>query len=560
MRKLLKIVLIITSFMACGTAYLDWRLKSHQLLSTIGEHELAAQGISRIEDVILKKKQIEEIGISHRVGITKINKEIYGKLRASTEDNPDRIFIQLFENFEIEVVKDKVIQQKNNLKTFVGHIRSDPHSSVVITFDDHGLVGNFLINGFSYSIIPLSDGIHLVSENNSRMLNNTEIDSIRVPPLPPQEVKTQADTFNDGTFVDMLAVYTPAALATLPSIEAFVTNVIEATNQSLARSCIDFRIRLVNIQQITYDETLAGSVLLECMATPNDGCLDTIPTLRSTYGADFVSLWQSEPLAIAYLAPLGSSNPLAGFSAMSIYGVPNAETFKHEFGHNMGINHDRYSEDKSNYTYGDQYGTAYAYLDTTSNFSTNVARGASCYYADLGCYTSGYYSNPRLLYYGRPLGIPGIADAAAVANSQRFFLADYAQAITDYEPDLSGCALNSEAAKVLPQCFISTAAYGSFMSPYVEDLRLFRDNKLQKNLIGRWFVEKYYEFSPPLAHFIEEKPFFKLLTRFVLSPIIWFVIAPKVAFLVFGIIIILSIFPFRNFRRFYLTLKNKEAL
>jgi hypothetical protein len=143
------------------------------------------------------------------------------------------------------------------------------------------------------------------------------------------------------------------------------------------------------------------------------------------------------------------------------------------------------------------------------------------------------------------LGIPGIADAAAVANSQRFFLADYAQAITDFEPDLTGCASTADAAKSAPQCFVSTAAYGSSLHPYVEELRLFRDRHLQRSSLGKWLVERYYKNSPTLAVFIESRAEIKTAVRFLLAPLIWLIAEPLLAFAVLSGLTLLIFLPFR---------------
>jgi hypothetical protein len=69
-------------------------------------------------------------------------------------------------------------------------------------------------------------------------------------------------------------------------------------------------------------------------------------------------------------------------------------------------------------------------------------------------------------------------------------------------------------------CFIATAAYGSFESPYVEILRDFRDRYLIPSPWGRSLVDAYYRISPPIAEFIEEHPSAAFITRFLLFPVI----------------------------------------
>lgn len=69
-------------------------------------------------------------------------------------------------------------------------------------------------------------------------------------------------------------------------------------------------------------------------------------------------------------------------------------------------------------------------------------------------------------------------------------------------------------------CFIATAAYGSFLDPHVQILRLFRDRYLLSHEPGRVFVRLYYHYSPQVAEFIAAQPALRLIVRVILLPII----------------------------------------
>jgi len=71
-------------------------------------------------------------------------------------------------------------------------------------------------------------------------------------------------------------------------------------------------------------------------------------------------------------------------------------------------------------------------------------------------------------------------------------------------------------------CFVATAAFGSYLHPYVGMLRNFRDAYLLTNSAGQAFVRWYYRVSPPLAAFISQKVYARAAVRVVLLPVVGF--------------------------------------
>jgi hypothetical protein len=83
-------------------------------------------------------------------------------------------------------------------------------------------------------------------------------------------------------------------------------------------------------------------------------------------------------------------------------------------------------------------------------------------------------------------------------------------------------------------CFIATAAYGSYLDPHVGALRAFRDRYLMTNRAGRYFVERYYRYSPSLAAVIARHEALRSVTRWALTPLVFGAVHP----FLFGLILL----------------------
>lgn len=73
-------------------------------------------------------------------------------------------------------------------------------------------------------------------------------------------------------------------------------------------------------------------------------------------------------------------------------------------------------------------------------------------------------------------------------------------------------------------CLIATAAFGSELSPQVQQLREFRDNTVLATQSGTAFMttfnQFYYSFSPIIADYEREQPIFKEAVKISLTPML----------------------------------------
>ena len=88
-------------------------------------------------------------------------------------------------------------------------------------------------------------------------------------------------------------------------------------------------------------------------------------------------------------------------------------------------------------------------------------------------------------------------------------------------------------------CFIATAAYGSYLHPKVRLLREFRDNYLLTNRPGKAFVALYYRYSPSIADRISGSSALRLVTRWLLTPLVMLIEYPAAATLL-GLALLLT--------------------
>jgi PKD repeat protein len=87
--------------------------------------------------------------------------------------------------------------------------------------------------------------------------------------------------------------------------------------------------------------------------------------------------------------------------------------------------------------------------------------------------------------------------------------------------DDSGGGGEGEEQQQQVGCFIATAAYGSHLDPHVTALRTFRDKFLLTNPAGRSLVAFYYRTSPPVAAFISKHKPLRVMTRSILTPVVY---------------------------------------
>ncbi len=161
-----------------------------------------------------------------------------------------------------------------------------------------------------------------------------------VPAGDPSPLALDGPT-DDGSLVDVLVVFTPAAaVAATGAIEDQIQSWIDETNGFYLASGVAHRVRLVHAASIAYATT--GNILTDVarLKAKNDGFLDSVHPLRDAVGADLVLLVVASGSAgVGYqMDVLSTSFEDCAFSTISL--TEESRVFAHEAGHNMGLGHD----------------------------------------------------------------------------------------------------------------------------------------------------------------------------------------------------------------------------
>ena len=238
----------------------------------------------------------------------------------------------------------------------------------------------------------------------------------------------------DRGVIDLLWVYTPAALAhwgSLDVVEARCAEAVADANLTFANTLLPFRVRTVGIHGTDYVEQ---DGYLGHVRDPADGYMDEVHAIRDEVAADIVVLVTVVGCGLAYVAP---NNPAYGFQQCSVNCWPAA--FRHELGHNLGSQH----------FVADTYG----YYSWSSGHRL-VPQGGSEIGTAMGGNNIPHFSNPAVTYGGVPTGVAPGPDEEA--DNHLAFLATFPR-VADFRcsGDCNGNGIDDVAelaAGLTPDC------------------------------------------------------------------------------------------------------------
>lgn len=301
-----------------------------------------------------------------------------------------------------------------------GRVVGEHVGFVTLVVHEEAVAGHVWTPDASYELSYLGEGLHALRDASAPV----ECGGASSSELAEAASTVREGTEDDGSVVDILVVWTPAAedlVGGEPQTLSEVDMHVAFTNDAFDRSGAFVSLNLVGAEKVDYLEAVGGSTAdMVALSTLGDGQMDGVHARRDALGADLVYLLVSGGIGLAS-APYFVS-PVRGRSI-----------FAHEVGHGFGVGHERKRQsDWANIIPG-TYDHGFV-VRTQGCERTIMAYGTECGAGGAGFlpfYASPWRYHPR---HGGALGVPsfskvrgprGPADAVLELNRNRHRVADF---------------------------------------------------------------------------------------------------------------------------------------
>lgn len=444
--------------------------------------------------------------------------------------NNGRLLLELFGS-EIELDREDVESPRPDTLIWHGRVARQPGGFAILTLVHDVLIGHIVTQtGYKtefYEIRYRGHGVHaLVQLDQSRFakdrLTADEPEVMKKKKKtgtpPPAEGANDAPTptcvSDPGSDIDLLALYTPAArvgAGGTDAIEATILTSVYEANLSYINSEISQRLRLVHMEEVPHTEVDDETDKL-ALAELNDGVLDQVLSIRNTYSADVVALFEEYPDDYPFcgnsfvMKEVWNDYEILAYSIIVRNCALSYYTLAHELGHIMGARHDWFADPQNLSPYSYNHGfVAIAEQPQRHAYQTIMAYEDKCTaegIAGAQCPRILYWSNPATTY---PPGDPnavalGVGAAGPERADNHLTLNNTAMTVANFRCSSRGTnnvwmkdTWNDTGDEPDPR----TAGEDMWKSPYIwvrqsEDLGLLHQHQHEDPVIGvpNWIYVK----------------------------------------------------------------------
>lgn len=329
------------------------------------------------------------------------------------------IRIPLFDGSTLKMTRSSLKNNNENVQVWISEESTNGINKISgLAMKNTAVIGGINTSKGTYSIYPLGGDKVLFAELN---VQNIKTDIVLEPPsadvvsITKEQLSGSTRTTNNtNSIIRVLVPYTKSAIDYVGSkdaLDAMIALEITVSNYSFQYSKISITLELAGIELVNGTEvsTYCG-VNLGRLRVEGDGYFDGIDVLRNKHKADIVmAIMQFDNNDCGGIAWLGPSDKYA-------YGFILAESkfpyvaFIHETGHLLGSYHDRSISQNLKFPYG------HGMIVPSRNVATIMAYVSNSACTNSRCEYIHYFSNPRLSYFGAPMGTVDNEDNSRLFN------------------------------------------------------------------------------------------------------------------------------------------------
>jgi hypothetical protein len=358
----------------------------------------------------------------------------------------------------------------NKSESYVYTIENDAKAELVLSKYDHIVTGMYASGTGEKIMFHQTDAsvfaLSLVSDSkiinqdtiDDYILDKTDLDKTENASKANSNVCLSSTPVCPATRIDVMIVFTTAAKNAwggLSQSNSFVATAITNFNTALTNSGVsNVTINLVYSGEIAYTESGSLSTDLPRLRNNNDGFMDSVHTLRTTYGADLCALVTSTPTNTCGLGYVNTSptnySSSSGF-CVSLYNCAVSNySLAHELGHNMGLRHDWYVDTNTtpcdhHHGYTNKKAIDLGTSSTSSQrWRTIMAYNDECSSKGFNCTRINRWANPSVNYNSDPTGV---AIGSTKPANEAYGFTRFACVVSNFMPETQSFLATKEEVK-----------------------------------------------------------------------------------------------------------------